>query len=542
MSARLTEIRVPGDCRHALEPTLVAELLADVTAALGEIRCTVVVRGSVLRLEVEVPSDAMSEAMQQAFAIVLATFRSATEGWRVARALALQLEGEGLGDRLDRLGLPLSLYGAPQAEGAVELIDGGVLVTLPEGPSARLGRLAAVLVALLRGEPVPLEAVPLHRDGERLRWRGLGARGRATRVGTEATVQRAALQLLEALEPSPALHLSPSDRVLLREELTGAIPLPVDEAEAPPIAAPPRGIQPARCDDPEVSIVLASHRERHRVMLTVEALRASTEGRYEVVVVDDGSDDGCCDFLREHPDLYPEVTLVTQDQQGSARARNSGVAHAQAPVVVFMDAHCFPRAGWLSLMRPLLDDPSVGIVTPAIGVAGDPSNRGYGFTIVGSRLRALWLPRQGDEPCRVPGAGAGCIVLRRGTFEAIGGFEPMRRYGLEDTELSIRCWLAGFDVVVEPRAEVGHWFKESPNFELPWTDYLYNVLRTAVLHFDGPQLRTIIEGCSADASFGAAMALLLSSDVWERRAQVRSRAVRTAAWYCERFAIDLTGT
>jgi len=129
--------------------------------------------------------------------------------------------------------------------------------------------------------------------------------------------------------------------------------------------------------------------------------------------------------------------------------------------------------------------------------------------------------------------------MRRTTFDAIGCFEAMRRYGLEDVELSIRCWLAGFEVVVEPRADVGHWFKKEPNFEIPWTDYLYNVLRTAILHFDGEPLRAVVDGVSGDPCFGAAMGLLLTSDIWTRRAAVRARAVRGGDWYCKRFGVQL---
>lgn len=539
MLARLTERRAPQTCRHPIDPAEVVRLVTDVAAVLERVQAELHEREGALELRVTV-SDPAEDALRQAFVVALATFRAATDGWVAVGEPTLEIEVPDAEARVDRVALPLSLYGGPSEEGAVRVEGGAVHVVLPAGPADRLGRLAAVLAAVLGTEAQAEPPVLLRvTEGER-RWRGMGARGRATRLAGGEVVQRRALALLEALEPDPALRLQAADRVLLREELTGALHLPVDRAPMPEPAVATPGVRRARVDDPPVSIILAAHREEHRVMLTVEALRQSTDQPYEVVIVDDGSDDGCCDFVREAPEDYAEVTLVTQAQQGSARARNSGVLHARAPTLVFMDAHCFPRRGWLDTMLRVLDDPSVGIVTPAIGVAGRPDNRGYGLTIAGPRLDARWLPCPGDRPHRVPAAGAGCIAMGRGTLEAIGGFEAMRRYGVEDVELSIRCWLAGFDVVVEPRAEVGHWFKERASFELPWTDYLYNVLRTAVLHFDGPQLRAVIEGCAADACFGASMALLLSSDIWERRARVRTRAVRDGAWYCERFGIDLS--
>ncbi|MEM7160127.1 MAG: glycosyltransferase [Myxococcota bacterium] len=535
----LTERRVPTEAPGVLGVADVTRLVTDVGACLESVDVELVEQPEGVLLRIELEPQASADTMRHAFGVMLATFQVASEGWTVVHGPRLRVDEAGVQQRIDRLGVPLALYADPEATGTVELHDEGVEIALPPAPAPRLGRLAAVLVASLRGRvgrPGPaLSDTPKPRV---LKWQGGGTQGRNTRVGSDSTVQREALTLLRELEDTASLGLDPADRELLREELTGATMLPLDETPIEPLPIPEPVVTPARRDVPPVSVILASHGEGYRVMLTVEALRAATEIDYEVIVVDDGSSDGCCDFLRAHVDEYPEVTLVTQQRQGSAVARNSGVVHARAQTLVFMDAHCFPHAGWLPALLEVLERPGVGIATSAISVAGDPSTKGYGQTIGGPRLEATWLGRLQEEPFAVPVAGAGCLAMRRATFQAIGGFEPMRRYGHEDIELSIRCWLMGFDVVVDPKADVGHVFKKQTNFEVPWVDFLHNVLRTAVLHFDGEPLRAVLEGASGDPCFGPAMGLLLTGDIWERRAWVRSRAVRDGAWFYERFGLN----
>ena len=65
-----------------------------------------------------------------------------------------------------------------------------------------------------------------------------------------------------------------------------------------------------RVEYPEVSIIIPVHNEGEKLYLTLEALRYSTNVNYEVIVVDDGSTDLCCDFLRSNHSLFNNVLLV----------------------------------------------------------------------------------------------------------------------------------------------------------------------------------------------------------------------------------------
>ena len=283
-----------------------------------------------------------------------------------------------------------------------------------------------------------------------------------------------------------------------------------------------------------LSVVLPAYNEGARLRETLDALHRNIDLPYEVIVVNDASTDGCCDNLR-----YDNLTLLHQpNRQGVARARNIGAAHATAPILIAMDAHCIPCPGWLDRLFRELDKPEIGIVAPQIRSMTNASACTFGLTIRDRELGVEWLHRRADHPYPVPVAGCACLAMRRDLFESIGCFDEMRTYGMEDVELCLRCWLLGYSVLMVPDAVVGHWFKSEP-FQAGWHDYLYNRLRTAMIHFDGDRLRRILATLQTKPNFAEAAASLLVSDIWERREFVRTRRQRDADWFCGRFSITL---
>jgi len=297
--------------------------------------------------------------------------------------------------------------------------------------------------------------------------------------------------------------------------------------------------QPVPEVSPKVPIVLPVLNEGPRLRQTLACIRDTTTVSYEVIVVNDASADSCCDPLRTNPPPFDNTLLLDLPQrQGVANARNAGAAQAKAPVLIAMDAHCLPRPGWIEKLLDELYKPGVGIVAPQITSIESPSATAFGLTIRDRELGVEWLHRQGNKPYPVPLVGCACMAMTREFFETMGRFDAMRSYGMEDVELCIRAWLLGYSVIMVPDAEVGHWFKKEP-FAVGWHDFLYNRLRTAVLHFDGEQLERIVASLEKKPAFADAAASLLASDVQARRDFVRSRRKHDADWFCREFRISL---
>src|SRR5215210_2461183 len=100
---------------------------------------------------------------------------------------------------------------------------------------------------------------------------------------------------------------------------------------------------------PRVSVVLPAYRAERTVRRAIDSVLAQTVEDFELIVVDDGSDDGTGDVVRAVDD--PRVRYVRRPHAGLPATLNAGLAEARAPVVAIQDA-----ANWSAphrLERPL---------------------------------------------------------------------------------------------------------------------------------------------------------------------------------------------
>lgn len=286
----------------------------------------------------------------------------------------------------------------------------------------------------------------------------------------------------------------------------------------------------------EVSVVIIALNEGVHLRRTVEHLESSLPAHSEILVIDDGSTDGSSDFLGK---ANRPVRLIRTDKIGVARARNLGAQKSRGKFIFFADAHLAMKPGCWEPMLELLERPAVGGVAPAISDMEYPKDAGYGIRFRGPDLILRWLKRQADQPYPVPLIPWCCGGMRRDVFQATGGFDAgMIRWGMVDNEMSLRLWLQGYELWLAPQVRVAHLFREKFPYRVEWNWFLHNTLRLAVLHFDPKRIERVVEKLRRHPNFPAALALVLTGDVFARRAELASRRVRDSHWYFRRFAVD----
>jgi glycosyltransferase involved in cell wall biosynthesis len=351
--------------------------------------------------------------------------------------------------------------------------------------------------------------------------------------------------------PQGRIRLHPRWRqdyaALVREQLgatPGEGPAQAEEIPFPPpfhVIPPPKPAAPDerffRGDHPlRISVVLPATNESVLLQRTVEQFVATLPADSEVIVVDNGSTDGCADFLAVGG--YPNVHLISSAAPlGVSAARNRGLALARGEVVVFSDAHMdLPERWWEPLVRTL-NLPDVGIAAPGIGVMGRPERgAACGQRIANNTLRLEWLPFKSAAPSPVPTLGGGFMAMRRETLERAGSFdEGMPQWGSEDLEICLRYWLLGYEVWVVPEVTVLHYFRKARPYGIQWHLLTHNLLRVALLHFNGQRIARVTSALRNRTRFGAALAQAVDSDVWQRRADFAARRVRDDDWLFERF-------
>jgi glycosyltransferase involved in cell wall biosynthesis len=123
----------------------------------------------------------------------------------------------------------------------------------------------------------------------------------------------------------------------------------------------------------DVSVVVPVYNGASTLGSCLEALskQALARDRYEIIVVDDGSEDDSAAIAEAFG-----VRLLEQAHAGEPAARNLGTRESNAKWIAFTDSDCIPTRRWLHFL--LLRVESAGQNGPVLGAAGQiigiPSN------------------------------------------------------------------------------------------------------------------------------------------------------------------------
>lgn len=183
---------------------------------------------------------------------------------------------------------------------------------------------------------------------------------------------------------------------------------------------------------PLVTVVVASYNGEKFLRETLESLFAQDFDSFEVVFVDDGSEDRTAEIAKSFPLRY-----VRQSNQGLPAARNAGLAEAKGELIAFLDDDdLLPPTKLRVQSRYLLDHPSTGCVL------------GRQEWIVEDGVEAPKLKR---DPIfgELGGIQLVSAMIRRHVLDEIGGFDPSYRYA-EDRDLFIRLREHGVQIEVMP--------------------------------------------------------------------------------------------
>ena len=171
---------------------------------------------------------------------------------------------------------------------------------------------------------------------------------------------------------------------------------------------------------PLVTVVAAAYNGERFLGEALASVFAQDFDSFEVVFVDDGSDDGTAGIAQSFP-----VRYVRQSNQGLPAARNAGLELARGELVAFVDDDdLLPPAKLGVQARYLLGHPGIGCV---LG-------------------RQEWIVEDGVEPPNLApdpifgepgGIQLVTAMIRRRVLEELGGFDPTYRYA-EDRDLFVR--------------------------------------------------------------------------------------------------------
>jgi len=311
-----------------------------------------------------------------------------------------------------------------------------------------------------------------------------------------------------------------------------------------------------------VSAIVVNHRRRRLLASCLESLEqalARVEEPTEVIVVDNASDDGSRELVR---DRHPAATLVPLSANvGFPRAVNEALGSARGEWLLLInnDATIEPDA-----VRQLLavgcEAPDVGSVAAQMRFAGQPGTINSAgievdrLGVVYDRLLGRPISSSEREPTEVFGASAGAALFRRAMLADVGGFDDSFFAFLEDADLAWRARMTGWRSLYAPAAVVHHHHSATAGHASGFKHFHVGLNRVRLLakNADGRHLARygaamaaydlgyVAYACVADRTLAPVRGRLLGLRQWRsyRRTGVRRRRVALAPVRGARAALE----
>ncbi len=190
---------------------------------------------------------------------------------------------------------------------------------------------------------------------------------------------------------------------------------------------------------PQVSVIMPVFNGEQYVAEAIESILAQTFTDFEIIIVDDASQDKSPEIIREYERRDDRVRFLRQERNmGVSLARNRGIAAAAGEYIALMDSDDVSLPTRLEQqLRFLQEYPEIG----AVGVCSKIVNRDMTTTLVSIRAG----PRQHAPIVLSLFAGfislvTGSLMIRRQPLRTVRGFAADLRYG-EEADLFVRLLL-----------------------------------------------------------------------------------------------------
>ena len=230
----------------------------------------------------------------------------------------------------------------------------------------------------------------------------------------------------------------------------------------------------------DLSIIIVNYNVKEFLQnLLHSAEKASSRISKEIIVIDNASDDGSVDIIKQK---FPTVKLVeNKNNIGFGSANNQGLKIAQGKYILFINPDCIVSENTFDKMISFFNEhPDCGLAGCKIlnsdGSLQLACRRSFpgpwtSFTKVtglsnlfpGTRIFARYNLTYLDEnrTHEVDAVSGSFMMIKRDAYEKVGGFDDQFFMYGEDLDLCYRVQKAGFKVYYVPDTQIIHYKGES---------------------------------------------------------------------------------
>ncbi len=133
---------------------------------------------------------------------------------------------------------------------------------------------------------------------------------------------------------------------------------------------------------PQVSFLIPFYNPGNRIFDCIESVLSQEGPEFEVVLVDNGSNDGTFDMVASKYRIHHRIRLAHEPQIGVAHALNTGLKWCSGQYIARMDADDICLPGRMVKQAGHLDsNPSVGLVSGLVQHKGGDTSEGMAFYV-----------------------------------------------------------------------------------------------------------------------------------------------------------------
>ncbi len=206
----------------------------------------------------------------------------------------------------------------------------------------------------------------------------------------------------------------------------------------------PIGTEKAGVDKPLVSLIICCHNRAELLPRTMESAFTQSYRPTEIIVLDDGSEDGTAQLMASYGD---RIRYHRHQNQGIAAARSNACRMARGEYIAFLDDDDLIPPGRIGLLLEALQEhPQAVFAVGDLAVIDEQGNpTGRRWLPEGALGRSRTLFERGDEAVLWPHVPAAphTTLFRRSDGERIGWFDRQYRFAAEDKDFFARLGRLG---------------------------------------------------------------------------------------------------
>lgn len=227
---------------------------------------------------------------------------------------------------------------------------------------------------------------------------------------------------------------------------------------------------------PKISVIVPVYKAESFLRDCIDSVLSQTFTDYEIILVDDGSPDNCGRICDEYAANYSCVSVIHQENQGQAAARNHAMAMAKGEWICFVDSDDLIHPKTLELLYQAVMDNGTSVsmceMLEAVTLPEDfCQDKQVQFQVLTMDEATLVALHDADQ---YPGWVACAKLIRRDLIEAYP-FREGRVY--EDNEAVCR-WICGAGALAITEEKL-YFYRGNPEsttkaeFRLKKLDYLW---------------------------------------------------------------------